>query len=215
PVDYASHTWHVEAIEGELADVLASVTPRSGEIPFFSTTEGRIVDTGELDAGYWYRNLRHRVRFAEAVEGLVAQGFGALVEVSSHPVLGMAVQEAAPDAVVVGSLRRDDGGATRLLTSLAEAWVRGIGVEWTAVLAGRGATAVALPTYAFQRRRYWLERTAPVRAVTGESAQSAVDARFWEAVEREDLEAVADTLGLAEGGDVLADALPVLSGWRR
>ncbi|MFD4688379.1 type I polyketide synthase, partial [Streptomyces sp. NPDC058461] len=215
PVDYASHTWHVEAIEGELADVLAPVVPQPGQVPFFSTTEARIIDTAELDGGYWYRNLRQRVRFAEAVEGLAQQGYGVFVEVSSHPVLGMAVQEAAPDAVVVGSLRRNEGGATRFLTSLAEAWVRGIGVDWTAVLAGREATAVALPTYAFQRRRYWLERTVPALAVTGETAQSAVDARFWEAVEREDLEAVADTLGLAEGGDVLADALPVLSDWRR
>ncbi|MFC5813330.1 type I polyketide synthase, partial [Streptomyces heilongjiangensis] len=220
PVDYASHTWHVEAIEGELADVLASVTPRSGEIPFFSTTEGRIVDTGELDAGYWYRNLRHRVRFAEAVEGLVAQGFGAFVEVSSHPVLGMAVQEAAPDAVVVGSLRRDDGGATRLLTSLAEAWVRGIGVEWTAVLAGQGAVTVPLPTYAFQRRRYWLDLPEPVTRPGGDAvAGDEVDARFWEAVEREDLEALADTLDLdPEGQDGLGavgPALPLLAEWRR
>ncbi|MFC5812795.1 beta-ketoacyl synthase N-terminal-like domain-containing protein, partial [Streptomyces heilongjiangensis] len=179
PVDYASHTWHVEAIEGELADVLASVTPRSGEIPFFSTTEGRIVDTGELDAGYWYRNLRHRVRFAEAVEGLVAQGFGAFVEVSSHPVLGMAVQEAAPDAVVVASLRRNKGGRARVLTSLAEAWVRGLPVDWAAVLAGQDGVAVPLPTYAFQRRRYWLDGTAAPRRTadavpsTGAAVESA------------------------------------------
>ncbi|RDG33698.1 acyltransferase domain-containing protein, partial [Streptomyces corynorhini] len=126
PVDYASHTWHVEALEGELAEVLAPVVPRVGGVPFFSTTEAAFVDTAELDGGYWYRNLRQRVRFAEAVESLAGQGFGAFVEVSSHPVLGMAVQEAAADAVVVGTLRRDDGGSGRFLTSLAEAWVRGV-----------------------------------------------------------------------------------------
>ncbi|KPI09995.1 6-deoxyerythronolide-B synthase, partial [Actinobacteria bacterium OK074] len=133
PVDYASHTWHVEAIEGELAEVLADVAPRSGSVPFFSTTEAELVDTATLDGGYWYRNLRQRVRFAEAIERLAGQGYAAFVEASSHPVLGMAVQEAAPDAVVVGSLRRDQGGPDRFLTSLAEAWVRGIPVDWTAV----------------------------------------------------------------------------------
>ncbi|MER6549700.1 beta-ketoacyl synthase N-terminal-like domain-containing protein, partial [Streptomyces sp. NPDC001250] len=178
PVDYASHTWHVEAIEAELAGVLAPVSPRSGEVPFFSTTEAEFIDTVRLDGGYWYRNLRQRVRFADAVQGLVEQGYSAFVEVSSHPVLGMAVQEAAPDAVVVGSLRRNEGGATRLLTSLAEAWVRGIPVDWTAVLAGHDAHTVSLPTYAFQHRRYWLDggssrRTVAPRMESVETAEAA------------------------------------------
>ncbi|WP_460062361.1 type I polyketide synthase [Streptomyces sp. YKOK-I1] len=211
PVDYASHTWHVEAIEEELARVLAAVEPRTGQVPFFSTTEAEFVDTARLDGGYWYRNLRRRVRFAEAVQGLVEQGYGAFVEVSSHPVLGMAVQEAAPDAVVVGTLRRDKGDAHRVLTSLAEAWVRGIPVDWTAVLAGHGARTVALPTYAFQHRRYWLETPDPA---LGSHSVDELDARFWEAVEREDLEALAGTLRVSDSG-ALAGVLPVLSGWRR
>ncbi|WP_330336144.1 type I polyketide synthase [Streptomyces sp. NBC_00557] len=211
PVDYASHTWHVEAIEDELARVLAPVAPRTGEVPFFSTTEAELIDTARLDGGYWYRNLRQRVRFADAVQGLVEQGYSAFVEVSSHPVLGMAVQEAASDAVVVGSLRRNEGGTSRFLTSLAEAWVRGVPVDWTRVLAGQGGRTVALPTYAFQHRRYWLEKTAPATAVV---ASDTVDARFWEAVEREDLESLAGTLQLADS-EPLAEVLPALSRWRK
>ncbi|MGQ5641021.1 acyltransferase domain-containing protein, partial [Streptomyces sp. EWL5.16] len=80
-------TWHVEAIEDELAKALASVAPRSSDVPFFSTTEAELIDTARLDGGYWYRNLRQRVRFADAVQGLVEQGYSAFVEVSSHPVL--------------------------------------------------------------------------------------------------------------------------------
>ncbi len=213
PVDYASHTWHVEEIEEELARVLAPVMPRTGGVPFFSTTEAEAIDTARLDGGYWYRNLRGRVRFAEAVEKLNEQGYGAFVEVSSHPVLGMAVQEIAEDAVVVGSLRRDDGGAGRFLTSLAEAWVRGIPVDWTAVLAGQRAWPVSLPTYAFQHRRYWLEKTVPALALALDSRQQ-VDARFWDAVEREDLEGLAETLRLPES-EPLAGVLPALSSWRK
>ncbi|WP_055525764.1 type I polyketide synthase [Streptomyces graminilatus] len=213
PVDYASHTWHVEEIESELAEVLAAVEPRTGGVPFFSTTEAEVIDTARLDAAYWYRNLRQRVRFAEAVEKLNEQGYSAFVEVSSHPVLGMAVQEAAEDAVVVGSLRRNDGGAERFLTSLAEAWVRGIPVDWTAVLAGQRARSVSLPTYAFQHRRYWLEKTVPALALALDSRQQ-VDARFWDAVEREDLEGLAETLRLPES-EPLAGVLPALSSWRK
>ncbi|MEW2157957.1 type I polyketide synthase [Streptomyces sp. NPDC007189] len=211
PVDYASHTWHVEAIEDELARALAPVAPQSSEVPFFSTVEAEVIDTARLDGGYWYRNLRHRVRFADAVQGLIDQGYSAFVEVSSHPVLGMPVQEAAPDAVVVGTLRRNEGGAPRFLTSLAEAWVRGIPVDWTRVLAGQGGRTVALPTYAFQHRRYWLEKTVPATAV---AVSDTVDARFWEAVEREDLESLAEALHLPDS-EPLAEVLPALSNWRR
>ncbi|MGW2811982.1 SDR family NAD(P)-dependent oxidoreductase, partial [Streptomyces sp. NPDC001450] len=114
----------------------------------------------------------------------------------------------------------DDGGALRLLTSLAEAWVRGIPVDWTAVLAGHDARTVPLPTYAFQHRRYWLDvpEAAP-HAMSGSPSVDEVDARFWEAVEREDLEALADTLDLApERRGTLCTVepvLPVLAEWRR
>ncbi|MER6130377.1 beta-ketoacyl synthase N-terminal-like domain-containing protein, partial [Streptomyces sp. NPDC001795] len=197
------------AIEDELATVLAPVAARSGRVPFFSTTEACVIDTVRLDGGYWYRNLRQRVRFADAVQGLVEQGYTAFVEVSSHPVLGMAVQEAAPDSVVVGSLRRNNGDAHRFLTSLAEAWVRGIPVDWTAVLAGHDARTISLPTYAFQHRRYWLEGGAsrrrtvslaePVEATEVESVSLPTRHDDW--VQRVRAHA-AVVLGHATAGDV-------------
>ncbi|WP_189136040.1 type I polyketide synthase, partial [Wenjunlia tyrosinilytica] len=213
PVDYASHSWHVEAIEDELARVLEGVAPRSGSVPFFSTVEAEFIDTATLDAGYWYRNLRQRVRFDEAVLGLVQEGHGVFVEVSAHPVLSMAVEEAAEDAMVGGTLRRDDGGADRFLTSLAELYVRGVQVDWTAVLAAHGPRTVELPTYAFQRERYWLE-SADAKAGSDQDVRTAIDAGFWEAVEKEDLEALADTLRLADQTP-LTELLPALSSWRR
>ncbi|MGQ5668808.1 hypothetical protein, partial [Streptomyces sp. ECR2.10] len=77
-------------------------------------------------------------------------------------------------------------------------------VDWTRVLAGQGGRSVALPTYAFQHRRYWLEKTAPA-AVVG--ASDTVEARFWEAVERADLESLADALQLPDS-EPLAEVLP-------
>ncbi|WP_159066193.1 acyltransferase domain-containing protein, partial [Streptomyces hygroscopicus] len=61
PVDYASHSAHVEAIHEELLKVLADLEPRSSEVPFYSTVTGELVDTAGLDAEYWYRNLRQTV----------------------------------------------------------------------------------------------------------------------------------------------------------
>ncbi|MET1073974.1 MAG: type I polyketide synthase, partial [Umezawaea sp.] len=159
-VEYASHSPVVEVIRDEVLEVLAPITPRSTTIPMFSTVTGELVDGSELDAAYWYGNARGTVVFAPTVETMIGQGFRAFVEVSPHPVLTMPVQDVLDDAEVtglaVGSLRRDHGGLRRFLTSLGEAHVRGLRVDWAVVFAGTGARAVDLPTYAFQHRRYWL-----------------------------------------------------------
>jgi len=169
PVDYASHTDHVEAIEADLLATLADIKPVASSTAFFSTVTGDWVeDTTALDAAYWYRNLRHQVRFAESVRSLAEQGYGFFVETSAHPVLTMSVQdvldEAGVDAVAVGTLRRNDGGLQRWLLSLAEAHVRGLDVRWN--LTGR---SVELPTYAFDHKRYWLE------TIVDSSTRSVVD----------------------------------------
>jgi acyl transferase domain-containing protein/acyl carrier protein len=161
-VDYASHSAQVEAIEAELLKSLAPVVPVPSRVPFYSTATGGFIDTAELDAGYWYRNLRGRVGFEPAVRALIDNGAGCFIEVSPHPVLTMAVEETADGrAAVVGSLRRDEGGLQRFVTSLAEAHVAGVGVDWSAYYAGTGARRVPLPTYAFQRTRYWLPPGSP------------------------------------------------------
>uniref|UniRef100_UPI00389A3550 SDR family NAD(P)-dependent oxidoreductase n=1 Tax=Streptomyces kaniharaensis TaxID=212423 RepID=UPI00389A3550 len=165
-VDYASHSAQVEAVETELLDVLAPIAPVSGQIPFYSTATGGFVDTRTLDARYWYGNLRGRVGFEPAIRALIDNGVTFFVEVSPHPVLTMAVEETAQahgaqDRVgVVGSLRRDEGGPRRFTTSLAEAHVSGVAVDWPAYFAASGAQQVPLPTYAFQRERYWLTPSA-------------------------------------------------------
>ncbi|MFI2645708.1 SDR family NAD(P)-dependent oxidoreductase [Streptomyces sp. NPDC018610] len=156
PVDYASHTSHVERIEGELARVLAEVRPQPSGIPFFSTVTGDWADTTALDAGYWYRNLRRTVRFQEAVTALAAQDHTVFVEVSPHPVLAMSIQDTVDEAVVTGTLRREDGGLDRFLTSAGELWTHGIDVDWSQAFTGTGAHHTDLPTYPFQHRRYWL-----------------------------------------------------------
>ncbi|MEV3993765.1 type I polyketide synthase [Streptomyces sp. NPDC049837] len=165
PVDYASHSAHVERIEAELLDVLAPITPRSSDVPFYSTVEGGLIDTATVDASYWYRNLRQTVRFEGTVRGLLGRGFTTFVESSAHPVLTIGIQETAyaADAALVtsGSLRRDEGGLDRFLTSAAELFVAGANVDWAALFEGTGARHVDLPTYAFQRSHYWLEPSAP------------------------------------------------------
>jgi NADP-dependent 3-hydroxy acid dehydrogenase YdfG/acyl carrier protein len=154
---------------------------------------------------------------------LAGAGHGVFVEVSPHPVLTAAVTEILEDggaaggdgaqAVVTGTLRRDDGGAARVLASMAQVHVRGAGVDWAAVLgAGR---RVELPTYAFQRQRYWPrpERAGQPPAAGQDGAGLPGEARFWAAVEGGDAAGLAQTL--ATGQEGLAGLLPALSSWRR
>ena len=163
-VDYASHTTHVEGLRDALNDLLAGITPRPGDVPFYSTVTPGPLDTRNLDAGYWYENIRRTVEFEQATRGLIDDGHTLFIEVSPHPVLAMSIAETAEgtgsDAAAVGTLRRDHGGPGQLLTALAEAHVHGAPVAWERVFPG--ARRVELPTYPFRRRRCWLE--APAQA---------------------------------------------------
>ncbi len=216
PVDYASHSAQVESIREELLATLAGIEPRAGDVSLLSTVTGELIDGSGMDAEYWYTNLRTTVQFENAVRALVEDGFGTFVEVSAHPVLAMAVQEGIDatgrEAVAFGTLRRNEGGLERLFASLAEAHVRGIRVDWQSFLTNEGGRRVDLPTYAFNRERYWLESDGTVAAVA--APVDAVDARFWEAVESGDLEALSATLDL-DGDQPLSSVLPALSAWRR
>ncbi|SDH42033.1 type I polyketide synthase [Pseudonocardia oroxyli] len=165
PVDYASHTAAVDPTRPEILAALDGLRPTRARIPFWSTVEGSPLSGEELDADYWFRNLRRPVRFGAVVDSLVDAGFSAFVEVSPHPVLTYPIEQGlerhdVARAVVTGTLRRDDGGLHRFLRSAAALFVRGLPVDWAPVFAGTGATRVDLPTYPFQRERYWLESVA-------------------------------------------------------
>ncbi|MFE0023213.1 beta-ketoacyl synthase N-terminal-like domain-containing protein [Amycolatopsis sp. NPDC059021] len=165
-VDYASHTRHVEDIRDTLEKTLDGISAQAPAVPFYSTVTGDWVrDAGVLDGGYWYRNLRNQVGFGPAVEDLLRQGHGVFVEVSAHPVLVQPISEITEDAeaVVSGSLRREDGGLRRLLTSMAELFVRGVPVDWATMVPPARAD---LPTYAFDHQHYWLHPAAQADAVS-------------------------------------------------
>ncbi|MFD9460101.1 SDR family NAD(P)-dependent oxidoreductase [Streptomyces sp. NPDC060027] len=160
-VDYASHSPQVEPMRDDLLAKLDGITPRRSRIPFYSAVTGEPADAGELDAAYWYRNLREPVRFERATRALLDNGFTMFVEASPHPVLNAAVLDTATSAddsaepVTVGSLRRDEGGMARFTASLAEAWVHGADLDWAGLIPG--GRRVPLPTYAFDRQRFWME----------------------------------------------------------
>ncbi|MFI1480458.1 type I polyketide synthase [Streptomyces sp. NPDC020747] len=171
-VSHAFHSPLVEPMLDEFRLVAEESTYRQPRIPVVSTVSGRPADAeaGELcSAEYWVRHARLPVRFADAVRWLgESEDVGAFLEVGPAPVLTAAaegvlsrpgIRGSAEFAAAVGQL--SDGSGIRepesLLSAVARLHVRGAGVDWAAVFADSGARRVDLPTYAFQRRRYWLD----------------------------------------------------------
>ncbi|MFJ9953490.1 type I polyketide synthase [Kitasatospora sp. NPDC091207] len=224
-VNGAGHSPQVEPLRDAVLAALAGITPRAADTAFYSTVTGGALDTTELDTAYWYRNMREPVRFAHAVRALLADGYRAFVESSPHPVLGPGVQELADevpgagDATVLATLRRDQGGPARILRSLAEAHVHGRAPDWSVLLGGPRPGLVELPTYAFQRQRYWLDLPAAHGTVAGDAVRDPAEERFWEAVSGADPAGLAEALGVDDPAAraalaAAAPALPVLSSWR-
>ncbi|SDM37095.1 type I polyketide synthase [Allokutzneria albata] len=164
-IGYAAHSPQVESVEAEMRAAIGVVKPAELSVPFYSTARAHAVDGAELTEDYWWANLRSPVDFVGAVEALVADGHDTFVECSAHPVLTYGIDE-MDATLVTGTLRRENGGLARFLHSLAELYVRGLHVDWASAFSGSGAQRVALPTYPFQRKRFWLD-AAPgdVRAV--------------------------------------------------
>ncbi|KJS57830.1 hypothetical protein VM95_37225, partial [Streptomyces rubellomurinus] len=176
PVDYASHSAHVDAVRDEVAELSASVRPLAGRIAMYSTVTGEVVADPEQVAGsYWFDNLRGTVRLDTAVASAVADGHTLFLECSPHPGLVVPIAdqlEDTPGAAVLETLRRDEGGPERLVTALSAAFVAGLPVDWATQLPA--GPRVDLPTYPFQRERYWV--TAADAASSGAGCgQLAVD----------------------------------------
>ncbi|WP_405089292.1 SDR family NAD(P)-dependent oxidoreductase [Micromonospora sp. NBC_01392] len=162
PVDYASHSAAVEEVAQQLRTELAGVAPQAGHTRLVSTLTGDWVDPATMTADYWYDNLRQTVRFDTAVRTAIEAGHTTFVEISPHPVLTMPVTAILDDLGTAGhtlsTLRRGEDDPTRLLTNLATAHSVGLPVDLTSVLAG--TDTVALPTYAFEQQRFWLDPPA-------------------------------------------------------
>ncbi|MCC5481261.1 type I polyketide synthase, partial [Streptomyces barringtoniae] len=221
-----SHAFHSPLMEGMLADfrkVAEGLVYRPPATPVVSCLTGAVVGPGEMDTPeFWVRHVREAVRFLDGVRALRAQQVTTFVELGPDGVLSALVQDCldGSDAVCLPVLRRGRPEARTLTTALGRAHTRGAHLDWQAYFAGTGARRVDLPTYAFQRRRFWPEAPeaseGPEAAVgtPGGGAPDAVDERFWAAVEREDLSELGAELAV-DADQPLRAVLPALASWHR
>ncbi|WP_433677852.1 SDR family NAD(P)-dependent oxidoreductase [Nocardia sp. CA-119907] len=152
-VSHAFHSALMEPMLDEFRTVAESITYTAPSIPFVSTVTGRI--TAPTTARYWVDQIRQPVRFADAATTLADLGVTVTAEIGPDAVL-TPLADQLTDTPAIALQRRGTDEAPTLIAGVAQLHCLGVDVDWEAFFAGTGARRVALPTYAFQRDRYWL-----------------------------------------------------------
>ncbi|HEX4700853.1 MAG TPA: SDR family NAD(P)-dependent oxidoreductase [Pseudonocardiaceae bacterium] len=154
-VSHAFHSGHMDPMLAEFADVVRGVPSAPPRIPVVSNVTGKVAT--DLDSpDYWAAQVRHEVRFADGVTALADFGVTRFVELGPDGVLSAMVGDCLTEpAMVVPALRADRSATDTVHQALAHLHVAGHSPDWTAVFAGRAARRVDLPTYPFQRQRFW------------------------------------------------------------
>ncbi|HEV2783516.1 MAG TPA: SDR family NAD(P)-dependent oxidoreductase [Actinophytocola sp.] len=168
-VSHAFHSPHMDRAAEEFRAVAAGLTYHEPRIPIVSNVTGDVATAAELGSpDYWAEHIRQAVRFLDGVRCLAEHGVTTYVELGPDGVLTAMAQDCLGDGdsepVLVPVLRRDRPEAHSVAAMLAHAYARGLSPQWTRYFPG--ARRVDLPTYAFQRRRYWLETTASDKDAT-------------------------------------------------
>ena len=157
--DVAFHSPAMDGLAAELAVAAADITPRPPKVPVYSSALADPRGDAPRDADYWAVNLREPVRFHQAVQAAVDDGFRAFLEVSAHPVVQHSIAEtlsdSGVDSIVAHSLRRNKPEQANLAENLAVLHSHGVPVDWSVLQPAGGL--VDLPTTVWQHRRYWLE----------------------------------------------------------
>ncbi len=175
---HAFHSAMLEPVVEPFAALVRAVPLAAPTIPFVSNVTGRLVTAAEAtDAQYWARHLRQTVRFADGVDALLQHAPGAiLLEVGPGQTLGpMARQHPAARAqgtAILSTLQDGHDDDLAALGALGRLWTEGVAPDWSSLHPGT-RRRVTLPTYPFERKRYWVEPVKPALAAASAAAPVA------------------------------------------
>ena len=180
-VDVPYHSPKMEQLEKELLECLSEIRPRPASTPFFSTVTGTGLVGSELDARYWYRNVREPVLFHDTIGKLIDAGHRVFLEIGAHPVLrrdiAACLTEKSLQGATLGSLRREDRERAALLGSLGRLYSLGAEIDWHK-LYPVDARAIRLPSYHFQAESHWRESDHARRIRVGRPAHPLLGIRL-------------------------------------
>lgn len=159
-VEVAYHSSHMAPVEKDLQAQLAHLQPQMPTLPLYSTVTGQRVRAVTHDAAYWWRNTRGAVHLAHAVQSVCADGQATFLQLGPHPVLAPALTETGgANARALALLQRDKPEIPGLLQALAALWQGGVELDWTHLAPPHAPHT--LPSYPWQRRRFWRELPVP------------------------------------------------------
>ena len=159
PVSYAFHSAQMTPFQSELVDTLGRVAAQPARLAVYSSVTGTRIDHVQINAAYFGRNVRDTVRFAAAVDAMLAERVDALVEIAPHPVLSASLAECVAargmSTSILASMRRGHGERETMLQACGGAYVAGAALRWDAVMP-LDDVPVDLPSYPWQREHFWL-----------------------------------------------------------
>ncbi|RAY12757.1 hypothetical protein DPM19_24530, partial [Actinomadura craniellae] len=222
-VSHAFHSPHMDHAANELTHLTRQLTCNQPTIPLISNLTGTLASAGEhASPDYWSRHLRQAVRFHHGITALHHHGVTTYLELGPDAALTpmitetLAAEDPTADPTVLATLQRDRPEAAGLITALATAYTHGAAIDWTGLIAPAGAADsgraphVPLPTYPFQRQRYWLDASG------GHAEVAEGGGGLWEAMATGDAEEVAAVLELDEADRSSLNALwPKFAAWHR
>jgi hybrid polyketide synthase/nonribosomal peptide synthetase FtdB len=158
-VEVPYHSPVMNVIKAELLQFLAEIQPQPANIPLYSTVIGKRVNGPELDANYWWKNVREAVLFAKATQEIIDDGYSNFIEIGPHPVLGAAIIEVAEalqkSVFVTSSQKRKQPEQLYFFDALAALYSRGFDINWQSMYCG--GVFVKFPAYQWDRDRFWYE----------------------------------------------------------
>jgi acyl transferase domain-containing protein/acyl carrier protein len=157
-ISNAFHSPLVEPMLEPLVRKASAIPHHPPQMDLVSNLSGGVVRPGEIDPAYWGRHVRDAVRFAPSLRTLAGQGYRIFVELGPHPtLLNLAQGSLGADTVYLPSLRRGADDWQTILESLGALYVRGTRIDWAGFDRGYGRRKRPLPTYPFQRERFWVD----------------------------------------------------------
>lgn len=165
---HAFHSAMMDPICKPFLELVKSIGPKLPQLPFVSNVTGTWIKESEAtDPAYWVRHMRNTVRFAEGLQELSKEPDGVLLEVGPGQTLGGLAKQnpyAPAEQVVISTLRHSNNPAPDrafLLGALGRLWSAGAQINWARFYGSERRQRIPLPTYPFQRHRYWIERQNP------------------------------------------------------
>jgi len=192
-----SHAFHSPLMAPMLAEyetLARGVSLSAPKIPLISCVDSASFSVEAATSDYWVRQVRDPVRFTDAMAALKAQNITTYIEIGPHPVLLGMGRLCLPDeeGLWLASLRKDADAWQTLLGSVAQLYVQGADINWEDFNAPYAYQGVAIPTYPFRRKRYWID--TPIQTDSEPKSVPTERSTFSRLLETEDIDSLADLM---------------------